>query len=53
MVLYLVHMSLNGLKNSDRNVRTLKMIQAVGRCQLLGIQQELWKPIKWWLETTE
>lgn len=31
--------SLNGLKDSDRNISTLKMIQRTGNCSLLKIQK--------------
>lgn len=39
----LVSMSLNGLKRSEKDVMTLKMIQGVGSHQLLKIWKQLWK----------
>jgi len=44
MVLYLAYVSLNGLKNSDRDMVILMMIQGVGHCQLLIIQQSCGNP---------
>jgi hypothetical protein len=41
---------LNGLKDSDRDMRTWKMIQIVGSCQLLKIQEHLQKFMDWWPE---
>ena len=34
-------------KDSERDVRTLKMIQGVGSCQLLEIQKQLQKKKSW------
>jgi hypothetical protein len=42
---------LNGLKDSERDLRTWKMIQIVGSCQLLKIQEQLQKFMNWWPET--
>jgi hypothetical protein len=53
MVLYLASVSLNGLKDSERDMITLKMIQGVGPHQLPIIWHELWKLTNWWPETTE
>jgi len=44
MVLCLAHVTLNGLKNSDRDTMILMMIQGVSRRQLLIIQQSCGNP---------
>jgi len=39
----------NGLKESDRSSKTLKLTQIAGDCQPPEIQQHLQKLMKWWL----
>jgi hypothetical protein len=53
MKLYLICVSMNGLKDSDNDVRTLKMAHGVGSCQLLEIWELLEKFVNWWLEISK
>lgn len=46
MKLYLVCMSLNGSNDSETDVGILKMVQRVGICQPLEIQEQLLKFVK-------
>jgi hypothetical protein len=43
----------NGLKNSEGDVKTLKMIQEVGGHQLLKIWKLMQKFVKWCVETVD
>jgi len=47
--LYLAYVSSRGLKYSERDMRTSKIIQGVGSHQLLKMH----KTVYWWLETTD
>lgn len=41
----------HGVKNSNRDVRILKMVQGAGNGRLLAIQKRITKFMNWWLET--
>jgi hypothetical protein len=53
MKLHLIRVTSNGLKDSERGVRTLDMVQVVGGRQLLEIRKGLKKFKNWWPETFE
>ena len=51
MKLFLMHVSTDGLKDPQRDIMALKMIQGVGRCQLLN--PETVANVNWLPQTTE